>query len=163
MRCCGTIDEGNGNLRVVPAGGASWQLEIYEGRTEPTIQGWYSAEYNLKEPCPTAVYTARVDTQATFAWVMIPGRGPPPKGAVRALAAPAGAGRVRICLPGKTPIEVAVRLAGKAEVGLPGGLALDGQCAVLREGAAPLVVGGRITDAGGTTVAAHSYEDTPRE
>jgi hypothetical protein len=157
-----STDAGNGNLRIVPAGGPRWKLKMVKGQTKPSLQGWYSPTYNVKQPCPTAVYAARVNKQATFAWVMIPAKGTPHKGAVRVLGAPAGASRVQVSLPGKAPIEVAVRLAGKAAVPLSGGLKLDGQCAILRKGAAPLVVGGRVTGTGNKVLASHAY-DVPKK
>ncbi len=152
-----SADAGKGNLRIVPVGGPGWKLEIVKGRTKPAIQGWYSETYNVKKANATAVYTAKVGKAATFAWVLVPARGRVPAVEIEALKAPAGAVRVKVTLPGGKGVEVAVRLAGKAPVPLSGGLKLDGDCAILRPGAKPLVAGGRVTDAAGRAAAEHRY------
>jgi len=105
-------DAGKGNLRVVPAGPLPWSVELVKGRETPTIQGWYSESYNHREPSPTAVYTARVQGPATFAWVLLPARGAVPR--VRATLGAAGRDtvRVRVEEEGKEPLEVVVPLAG---------------------------------------------------
>jgi len=82
-----STDEGKGNLRIQPIN-AAWNLDIVAGQEEPHIQGWYSVEYNLKEPNPTAVYKTRIanpaaiqDTNAnpnTFAWLITPAKNTPP-------------------------------------------------------------------------------------
>jgi hypothetical protein len=69
---------GEGNLRIVPVGEPSWEIEIVQGKEEPFIQGWYSAEYGKKVPNPTAVYTQTVENPTTFAWVLVPSKGKVP-------------------------------------------------------------------------------------
>jgi hypothetical protein len=56
-----STDEGKGNVRIVPSPGVSWNLELVRGREEPSIQGWWSRQYNSKEPNACAVYTARME------------------------------------------------------------------------------------------------------
>jgi len=70
-----SVDQDQGNLRITPASGLEWQVEIVKGRTEPGIQGWWSRIYNQKTPSPCAVYTATVDGPATFAWILVPAKG----------------------------------------------------------------------------------------
>ncbi|MEX0686510.1 MAG: alginate lyase family protein [Balneolales bacterium] len=71
-------DEGQGNLRIVPAGGQVWEIGLVKGQTEPHIQGWYSETYGKREPNPTAVYTTQIEEDAVFVWVLVPADGPVP-------------------------------------------------------------------------------------
>ena len=149
-----STDPDEGNVRIVPASSPKWKLKVVKGRTKPTIQGWYSPEYNIKHPNPTAIYSAKLDRAATFAWVIVPARGKVPEVAVESLDAPGGAMRLGLTLAGAKQrdgkkFEVAVRLAGKRPVPLSGGLSLDGFCAVLRPGKPPLVALGTVTDEAG--------------
>ncbi|MEX0929304.1 MAG: alginate lyase family protein [Balneolales bacterium] len=103
-------DAGQGNLRIVPAGELSWELTMVEGRTEPHIQGWYSETYGKKEPNPTAVYSAHIDEDATFAWVLMPAPGPVPQ--VRAeIVDPEGV-EISIHVEGEDPLLLTVPLKG---------------------------------------------------
>ncbi len=72
-----TDDKDIGNLRIAPIGGITWHPTIVRGSTSP-IQGWYSAVYGTKVPNPTAVYSADLPGTTTFAWVLVPTRGPVP-------------------------------------------------------------------------------------
>jgi hypothetical protein len=141
-----SVDAGKANLRVLPVGSPSWQLDLVKGRTKPTIQGWYSPEYNVKHPNTAAIYSAKVERGATFAWVLVPAKGPVPKVGVRALDAPPGAVRLEFALPGRERTEVAIRLFAEKPVPLSNGLTLEGDCAIVRPGLKPLVAGGRITE-----------------
>jgi hypothetical protein len=63
-------------LRILPVGGPVWSLKIVKGQRKPHLQGWYSERYNRAEPAPCAVYTAKIEKTATFAWVLWPTSGP---------------------------------------------------------------------------------------
>ena len=67
-----SVDENKGNVRIVPVGDVQWTAQIVSGRTEPSIQGWYSRKYNVKAASPCVVYSADIDNDAVFAWVLIP-------------------------------------------------------------------------------------------
>jgi len=150
-------DAGKGNLRIVPAAGPRWQLKTIKGRRKPSIQGWYSPTYNVKQPSSTAVYSAGAAGNATFAWVLFPAAGKVPEIKVEALPAPAGALRVRVTSPGEKPVEVALRFEGARPVPLCGDLTLEGDCAIVGLGAGPLVAGGRVLGPRGRALASHSY------
>ena len=60
------------NLRIHPLTETPWQVEIVQGQEEPVIQGWYSADYGIKVPNPTAVFTAEINQSAVFAWILVP-------------------------------------------------------------------------------------------
>jgi hypothetical protein len=72
-------DEDKGNLRIVPIGLISWEVSIVKGKTEPYKQGWYSETYGKKEANSTAVYTAEIKDNSTFAWVLIAKKGKVPE------------------------------------------------------------------------------------
>ena len=62
----------HGNLEIVPVGPVSWSVNLIKGQETPDIQGWYSKEYNKYEPNTASVYSAKIDTSSTFAWVLYP-------------------------------------------------------------------------------------------
>lgn len=152
-----SADEDKGNMRIVPAAGPEWRLDLVKGRTKPTIQGWYSPTYNVKAANTAVVYSAKIETSTAFAWVLFPAQGAVPEIGVRALDAPAGAVRLKLTLPDQRPVEIAVRLTGGAPIPLSNGLTLDGDCAILGLGEKPLVAGGRVTDHGGKSLTQHAY------
>ena len=70
-----SVDTRSANLRIVPASNLEWRADVVVGQTEPAVQGWYSERYGEKVAAPTAVFRARVDGPATFAWVLVPAPG----------------------------------------------------------------------------------------
>lgn len=74
-----STDPDKGNLRIVPTASLDWNVELIRGQTEPDIQGWWSREYNHKQPNTCAVYTAPAPQEATFAWALIPAQGAVPE------------------------------------------------------------------------------------
>lgn len=67
------------NLRIVPLGNIEWHAEIVAGQEKPFIQGWYSADYGVKVPNSTVVYSAKIDRSSAFAWLLIPAEGEVPE------------------------------------------------------------------------------------
>jgi hypothetical protein len=96
-----SIDAQKGNVRVVPVGDPDWAVEIIEGQEEPSIQGWYSREYNVKQASPCAVYSTKTDGTATFAWVIVPARGAVPSAQTELLDVTDDDATVRVCLEGE--------------------------------------------------------------
>lgn len=91
-----TIDPGKGNVRVSPSEGLRWEVDMVEGQEEPEIQGWWSREYNHKEPCPTAVYTCEIEESTAFAWCLFPAKGPVPAVSVDLLERDAETYRIKV-------------------------------------------------------------------
>jgi hypothetical protein len=52
----------------VPKNG--WNIELARGNEKPEPQGWYSAEYNVREPATCAVCTTVAAGPATYVWLM---------------------------------------------------------------------------------------------
>lgn len=73
-----SVDDGKGNLRIVPVSEMDWDLSQVRGQTEPYIQGWYSPSGKVKMPATTAVYSSTPKETSTFCWILIPGIGPVP-------------------------------------------------------------------------------------
>ncbi|MBD3352390.1 MAG: hypothetical protein GF364_12960 [Candidatus Lokiarchaeota archaeon] len=67
-----TADGGKGNIRITPSLDLNWKLKLIKGVENPEIQGWYSSEYNQKEPNWCAIYNADInpdiDQSTYFAW-----------------------------------------------------------------------------------------------
>ncbi len=61
-----------GNLSIIPAGKQKLGLKLVKGQEKPTIQGWYSPEYNVYFPNTTSIYSAEINGNATFVWVLFP-------------------------------------------------------------------------------------------
>jgi hypothetical protein len=70
-----STDADKGNVRITPISLSKWHIEIIKGQEEPFIQGWYSREYNHKQAASCAIFKTHIEKNATFAWVITPGKG----------------------------------------------------------------------------------------
>jgi hypothetical protein len=64
-----------GNLAIIPVGTTDWKISEVKGQEKPSIQGWYSKEYNIYEPNPATVYSRQINSDETFVWVLWPSEG----------------------------------------------------------------------------------------
>jgi len=103
-----STDKGKGNLRIVPVSGPKWRLKIVKGQKTPSVQGWYSVRYNVKQANATAVYAGKIEKNATFAWVLVPAQDTPPAAKARLTAETETGVRMRVELPGARPVELTV-------------------------------------------------------
>ena len=62
-----------GSMAVHPIGGWSGHARTVEGQEPPDIQGWYSREYNQKDPATCAIYGGKSDGQV-MGWVIVPSK-----------------------------------------------------------------------------------------
>lgn len=106
------------NLQLIPLGGPDWELAIVKGQEKPFIQGWYSEDYDKKEPNPTAVYTRKEARTGTFAWVIVPADGELPKIKTKFLKEDAAGVRIKVRIGKAPPMTVVVpwEAAGKPKV-----------------------------------------------
>ncbi|MBX2841288.1 MAG: heparinase II/III family protein [Flammeovirgaceae bacterium] len=75
-----TVNPNESNLRIVPLGGnMDWKPKIVKGQEKPFIQGWYSADYGVKIPNPTLIYSTSITQSQNFAWVLVPAVGEVPE------------------------------------------------------------------------------------
>ncbi|MEX0686505.1 MAG: alginate lyase family protein [Balneolales bacterium] len=61
-----------GNLGIIPVSDLTWEPSLIKGQTNPYIMGWYSETRGKKEPITTVVYSASIDDDAVFAWILVP-------------------------------------------------------------------------------------------
>lgn len=61
-----------GNLAIIPVGNKKFDISFIKGQEEPDLQGWYSPEYNKYEPNVASLYSAYIDDNATFIWLLMP-------------------------------------------------------------------------------------------
>ena len=105
-----STDAGKGNLRIVPVSDLPWKVQIVKGREKPDIQGWYSEKYGIKAPNPTAIYSAKIEKSATFAWVLVPAKGAVPQAKSGIVSESNGVIRISVSLPRAKPVIVTVPL-----------------------------------------------------
>jgi heparinase II/III-like protein len=68
--CVKTQNSEKGNLRITPINETNWDLQLIKGQKKPVIQGWWSREYNHKEPNVCAQYSAKVENKQCFIWLI---------------------------------------------------------------------------------------------
>ena len=61
-----------GNLAIVPVSNHNFAITLTKGQEEPSVQGWYSPEYNVAQPAVASSYRADIDKDATFMWLLLP-------------------------------------------------------------------------------------------
>ena len=62
----------HGNLRIIPVGSPVWKVSLVKGQEKPAVQGWYSKEYNTYEPNTASIYSAQLNSDNTFVWILWP-------------------------------------------------------------------------------------------
>ncbi len=67
-----------GNLTIIPVCDQKWKIALVKGQEKPKIQGWYSDEYNTYEPSISTIYSTKVKSSTTFAWLLFPTEGASP-------------------------------------------------------------------------------------
>lgn len=99
-----------GNLQIIPAGGQKWEVKMVKGQERPDMQGWYSKEYNIFEPNPTTIFSAQIETDATFVWVLWPSERNTPEIHTQILSKDAESVKVQITEKGKGSWNILVPL-----------------------------------------------------
>lgn len=110
-----SIDKGKGNLGIIPLGDVKWNLKIVKGQEKPRMQGWYSEQYNIIEPSPTAVYSASIEKSSTFAWIFYPSKGQVPQ--VKASIISQNRSQITVSISGEDKVnyQVTVPIADKVK------------------------------------------------
>ncbi len=64
----------NKNLTIVPIvlDAHQWQVKKIRGQEYPSIQGWWSKEYNLKVPATCIEFDTKASRSNIFGWLLIP-------------------------------------------------------------------------------------------
>jgi len=68
-------DNERGNLAIMPVGQRKFNIKFTKGQEIPTVQGWYSPEYNLFEPNVSSSYSTRINSDTTLVWLLVPSEG----------------------------------------------------------------------------------------
>ena len=61
----------SGSMLVQPVGGWNGSARTVKGQEPPDIQGWYSREYNEKEPSTCAIYSTK---KTEMVWLIMPAK-----------------------------------------------------------------------------------------
>lgn len=61
-----------GNLAIIPLSDYDFKIELKKGIENLSPQGWYSPEYNEYIPNIESSYITKIDTNATFIWILQP-------------------------------------------------------------------------------------------
>ena len=61
-----------GNLAVVPVSKQDVAITLVEGQETPSVQGWYSPEYNVAQPAVTSLYRTEIREDTTLVWLLLP-------------------------------------------------------------------------------------------
>lgn len=61
-----------GNLAIIPLSEHDFKIEFKKGIEDPSPRGWYSSEYNEYIPNTESSYITKIDTSATFVWILQP-------------------------------------------------------------------------------------------
>ncbi len=104
-----STDSGTGNLRIVPVGDLSWNIDIIKGQTEPFIRGWYSETYGNKVANSSAVYSTDIEGDQIFAWILVPAFGQVPE-AVHAELPDKKTVKLSVQIEDEEPMSIAVPL-----------------------------------------------------
>jgi len=62
----------SGNLAIIPVSTQTFDIVFVKGQEKPTVQGWYSPEYNLYEPNTMSKYSTTIQGNDTFVWLLLP-------------------------------------------------------------------------------------------
>jgi hypothetical protein len=98
----------HGNLQIIPVDAPDWKISLVKGQETPTIQGWYSKEYNVFEPNTTTIYTQQLKSDKTFVWILWPSAEKAPIIQTKIVSQDANSVKVRVSEPGKGSWDVEV-------------------------------------------------------
>jgi hypothetical protein len=106
----GVVSSNNrrGNLKITPAGNPDWHIDFVKGQEEPVVQGWYSEEYNLYEPNTATIYSEKLNSDGTYAWVLYPFETTAPEVQADIIDQDSDQIKVRVTVPGKGYWDVSV-------------------------------------------------------
>jgi hypothetical protein len=108
----------HGNLAIIPAGNINWDIKLVKGREKPSIQGWYSSEYNIYEPNTTSVFSTNINSGKTLIWVLFPSEKATPHVDIRLLPEEDEGIRMRVSVQGKGHRDVFVPFKNSAKASM---------------------------------------------
>ena len=105
-----------GNLLILPVETPDWKVSMVKGQETPSIQGWYSREYNTFEPNPTTVYSRQLKSDDTFIWILWPSEGKVQEVQARILLKNEASVKIEVTEPGKGSYEIEVPYENSKDV-----------------------------------------------
>lgn len=90
-----------GNLAIIPVNTSDWKVSEVKGQEAPTIQGWYSKEYNTFEPNPTSIFSRQLNSSDSFVWILWPSEGKCPSIITKVVSKDEKSVTVRVAETGK--------------------------------------------------------------
>lgn len=107
-----------GNLLILPVDASEWKISLVKGQEQPSIQGWYSKEYNTFEPNPTAIFNCQLKSDDTFVWILWPSEGKIPEIQASILSKSNESVKVLVTEPGKGSYEIELPYENSHVVGV---------------------------------------------
>lgn len=62
----------NGKLSLTALSDQTFKISEIKGQLEPSVQGWYSPEYNLYTPNSMTEFYTNIDNEEYFLWLIVP-------------------------------------------------------------------------------------------
>jgi hypothetical protein len=90
-----SADPGVQNMRIDLLGNVQAHMRIARGEMDPPL-GWYSADYNIKQPCSVAICTLRTAGSTRFGWLITTAPNEAPVGSTATFETDAGETRVAV-------------------------------------------------------------------
>ncbi|WP_428659708.1 alginate lyase family protein [Runella sp.] len=92
----------SGNLAIMPVSSQKFDITFIKGQEKPAIQGWYSPEYNLYEPNSMSKYSAAINGNDTFVWLLLPSEKETPPVKAKILVQNEESVKLEVKMKGKT-------------------------------------------------------------
>lgn len=107
-----------GNLKIIPVGSLSWKVNLVKGQEKPTVQGWYSKEYNKFESNTVSIYSTQINSGTAFVWILWPSEGAAPDIRTEILSQDANSIKVRITEPKNGTWDIRIPFTKSADAGM---------------------------------------------
>jgi len=133
-----TVEHDGGGFRIAPLAGHPFDVEIVQGQTEPTVQGWLpTGKHNVLRPIPTAIYRWRATGPSVMAYALVPRESRAPWAVSSTRSIPSGVssalvGEITLAGGGK---DLIIRRAEDDPTPLEGPVDTDAELAFVRLGA----------------------------
>jgi hypothetical protein len=62
----------NGTLSLTALSDQIFKISEIKGLLEPSVQGWYSPEYNIYAPNSVTEFSTNIDQEQHFLWLIVP-------------------------------------------------------------------------------------------
>jgi hypothetical protein len=105
---------GNGQLSIIPVEETGWKTSLVKGQETPSIQGWYSREYNTYEPNVASVYSKEIKDNDTFVWILWPSEGKTPNIQTKVISKNEQSVKVRVVDPEQGTWEIDIPFLNSA-------------------------------------------------